>query len=372
MKIGIFPGAEYKSPPPSTGIYPALDLTSKLADLLVTKGHRVILFAPKGSRSTARVVDFGLRDLDTVRRRLGVAWEVKGLIAYEQLLISQIFLYLKTHKLDVLHSHDPLRTLPFVSFSDTPAVLTMHTPVRESYQIAYDYSWRSGARFYPVSISKAQQNTSPKAHWFANVYNGIDQVKFRFSIHGSADLLWVGRIHPDKGTDLAIQVARQARRPIKLVGSHVPEDEKSSSFWRDSIKPAVKKTGVHHLGLLHPDQTPPIYGRARVFIFPIRWEEPFGLVVPEVNSCGTPVVAFARGSMPELIKDGVNGFLIKPGDVQGMVRAVKRIYDMPEKEYQRMRENSRKHVEENFTIDKMVDGYLKVYEKVIKAHRSRR
>ncbi|MGB2762611.1 MAG: glycosyltransferase, partial [Minisyncoccales bacterium] len=104
---------------------------------------------------------------------------------------------------------------------------------------------------------------------------------------------------------------------------------------------------------------------AKLLLLPIQWEEPFGLVMIEAMACGTPVIAFRRGSVPEIIKDGVTGFICKPNDLNLMIKTVKKIYQMPEAEYKKMRHNCRRHVEKNFSVEKMVDNYEKVYYKIL-------
>jgi len=359
MKIALFGGAEYTIPPPKTGIFAPLDVVYLLAEGLTKKGHEVTLFAPKGSQVSARVVDFNMEPLDTIRKKRKIDWEVKTLIAYEQLMISRIYRCLREKDFDIFHSHDPLRTLPFVNLASIPTVMTMHTPVRKTYQIAYEMAISLGSRFYPISISKAQQKNSLRINWFGTVHNGINLLKFLFSKIRGEDLLWVGRIHPDKGTDIAIEVARRSGLSLKLAGAVVPEDEISNLYWEEKIKKMISGKQFQYLGLVPHSKISSLYQNAKALLFPIQWEEPFGLVMIEAMACGTPVIAFGRGSVPEIVKDGRTGFIIEPGDIDGMVKAVKKIDQID-------RMACRRHVEENFTIERMVEKYEKIYKKIIK------
>jgi len=220
---------------------------------------------------------------------------------------------------------------------------------------------------FNVSVSYAFQKELP-IKFSACIYNGIRLEDFDFVASGQKNqLVWIGRFKPVKGADLAIRMADQLKVPI-TIAAPVRENQ----YYTEIIQPALKRSNyAQFIGPINLQRKNKILGQAKVFINPILWDEPFGLVVPESNACGTPVVAFAKGAMPELIRDGVNGFLVKPDDIKGMVGAVQRIYEMPEEQYQAMRRACRKHVEENFPIEKMVDGYEKVYQRVIEDWRGK-
>jgi glycosyltransferase involved in cell wall biosynthesis len=245
------------------------------------------------------------------------------------------------------------------------AQLSEHTPAVVTFHNYYDNTediFAGGSKSFNVALSKSFHAQIP-VKFFATVYNGVSIKDFTFNpTIDSQKIVWIGRFSPVKGVDTAMSIANKLKMDLVLAGQ-----AKETDYFTKTIMPAVKKSKyIDFIGPVAGAKRSRTLGDAKLFINPIQWEEPFGLVVPEANACGTPVVAYARGAMPELIEDGVNGFLVKPGDENGMIKAVKKIYDMPAEEYKAMRQRCREHVEKNFTVEKMVDGYEKVYEKVIK------
>lgn len=202
--------------------------------------------------------------------------------------------------------------------------------------------------------------------------HGIDIRKFIFSYQTTNSMLWMGRVDRDspKGIQQAIEVSQKTRFHLNLFP--YIQDEK---YFQSEIKPRLYKNIVISAGIADRNR---VFQNAKLFLFPVQWEEPFGLVMIESMACGTPVVAFARGSVPEVIKDGETGFIVNPSDddirgnwiikktgIEGLCEAVERIYGMSEDEYRAMRRACREHVEENFTVERMVDNYEKVYKKIL-------
>jgi glycosyltransferase involved in cell wall biosynthesis len=215
------------------------------------------------------------------------------------------------------------------------------------------------------------------------VHNGISTKIFRFNKKGSEIMLFSGRLKKIKGLMDAIDVSLKAGKKMKFVGS-VSMDESDRNYLNNNVMPKINRNKrlIKYRGFIPRDKIGNFYGCSKLTLFPIKWEEPFGLVMIESMATGTPVVGFARGSVKEVIKDGETGFIINPSDddirgnwiikktgIEGMVEAVKRIYSMPEEEYSDMRRNCRKHVEENFSIEHMVDEYEKAYKKILSKKR---
>jgi len=190
-------------------------------------------------------------------------------------------------------------------------------------------------------------------------------------------MVLTGRIKPEKGFEQAMEVAQLTQRKLILSGDVRASQEK---YFYDIIQPKIKINPnlIHFFGFVNHSMMDSFFERGKLMLFPIQWEEPFGLVMVEAMATGTPVVAFARGAVPEVIKDGVTGLIVNPSDkdirgnwlikktgIAGLCEAVEKIYAMPKAEYQQMRRNCRQHVEANFTVEKMVAGYEKVYQKVL-------
>lgn len=350
-----------------------------LARELHRRGHRVTVFASGGSR-----IDDGIKLIPLVEESYWQKYS-RDPDLFKQLLVPRRAMgqenigYLKAlfylrknlNSFDIIHDHS-LHFLPLVLHHyliSLPLVATLHVPVETSKipSIIKELDLDQEIENYYVAISQNQKNNSKNLKIFEINYNGIDEKRFKFFDRGGDDLIWVGRIVPEKGLDKAIEVAVKTKSSLKIIGSIADE-----TYFKTKITPMIKEDkNISYLGEKTGSDLINLYQQAKILLFPIDWEEPFGLVMVEALSCGTPVVAFRRGSVPEIIKDGQTGFICPPGDIEAMTKATKKIYAMPEEEYQAMRKTCRKHVEENFTVEKMVDGYERVYEKVIEDYKSK-
>ncbi|PIU43016.1 MAG: hypothetical protein COS97_03325 [Candidatus Nealsonbacteria bacterium CG07_land_8_20_14_0_80_40_10] len=334
-------------------------IISHLTENLFKRGYDVTLFASGDSLTQATLISnidkaagLGVDNLADLSKRM----------RYYKTILDPL---MKEYKFDLIHWHVSYDLLPyFIAQLSTrsPAVVTFHNHYPNIADLL-----KEETKSFNVSVSYAFQKELP-IKFSACIYNGIRLEDFDFVASGQKNqLVWIGRFTPVKGADLAIRMADQLKVPI-TIAAPVRENQ----YYTEIIQPALKRSNyAQFIGPINLQRKNKILGQAKVFINPILWDEPFGLVVPESNACGTPVVAFAKGAMPELIRDGVNGFLVKPDDIKGMVGAVQRIYEMPEEQYQAMRRACRKHVEENFPVEKMVDGYEKVYQRVIEDWRGK-
>ena len=341
-------------------------IVSQITEGLVSRGHQVTLFASGDSVTRSKLVScipkapgVGLETLNDINLRSRYYKT-----SLEPLLLNNNF--------DVIHWHVSYDLLPYLAAQlsrDIPAVVTFHNFFPGTENIL------ENTRSCNIAISKSSQKIIP-VDFCSYVYNGINLDDFQYiENYEGENIIWLGRFSPVKGTDVVIKIANQMHKPALLAANPSQND-----YYTKVIVPALKRSKyAKFIGPVGGSKKSNVLGDARLFLNPIDWEEQFGLVVPEANACGTPVVAYARGAMPELIKDGITGFLVNPsaGDkrgnwivkksgIEGMVEAVKKIYDMPESEYRAMRKACREHVEKNFTVEKMVSGYEEVYKKVIK------
>jgi len=238
--------------------------------------------------------------------------------------------------------------LPFASlFPDTPIVSTLHDPI---------YDWRakifrmfSADNLHLISISDAQRKPAPDLNYSATVYNGINPDLFSFNASSGDYLFFAGRLQENKGVFEAIQAARATNSKLLIAGS--PAEGK---YWEEKIKPYLDDK-IQYLGLIPYNKLPDYYRQAKALLFPILWEEPFGLVMTEAMASGAPVIAFNRGSVPEVVVDGKTGFVVE--DVDGMIKAIEKLDDIS-------REECRRHVKENFSTEKMVENYEKIFLKL--------
>lgn len=350
MKIGILAYPHYSLPPKQYG--PMQTVASEIAEGLFKRGHEVTTFATGDSKIPGKIIVVKdtpvMEDLTVPDHRI-----------YEYVTINKLL----EHKDDfeILSSHISFHILPFIKFLKYPVIVNLQGDYSNPH-FRKIFELYKGA--YYVSISNRQRDFLPGLNYVATVYHGIKIEDFPFSDHPHNQIAFLGRTSPVKGLDVAIEVAKKAN--IKLViGARQDPNPIAEKFYQEKILPQVDGKKVVWLGELGQIEKTKLLQQSKVLVFPINWEEAFGLVMIEAMACGTPVVAFRRGSVPEIIKDGKTGFICSPNDIEAMVRAVKKIYEMPEDEYRLMRRNCRRHVEENFTVEKMVSGYEKVYQKVI-------
>jgi glycosyltransferase involved in cell wall biosynthesis len=311
-------------------------VVSVLTEELVRRGHAVTLFASGDSRTTAAlvpVVPVGLREAG-VRDPRPVDLLALGL-AYE-----------RSDEFDVVHSHLDYPTLPFARRCATPSVVTVHGrldlldvhPVFEAFREAH-----------LVAISQNQRRLLPHWHWAGTVYNGIELSHFTAHTRAGEYLAFLGRIAPEKGIEDAVAVAKRAGMPLKIAAKIDPVDE---AYYHDHVRPLLAHPLIEFVGEVTEREKDAFLGRARALIFPIRWPEPFGLVMAEAMATGTPVIAGRFGSVPEVVEDGVTGFICDSLDE--MVLAVRRLGEID-------RAACRAHVEQSFSASRMADGYERIY-----------
>jgi glycosyltransferase involved in cell wall biosynthesis len=251
---------------------------------------------------------------------------------------------------DILHIHPVDRALPLaLSHFKIPVVYTLHDPI---------YPWRaeifkmfSSPNQYYVSISDAQRKPAPGLNYLATIYNGIDINLFPFSKKSGDYLLFVGRLHPEKGVAEAVEVARKTGEKLLIIGPPVTGD-----YWSKRVAPYLNEK-IKYLGYVSYKKLFRYYQKAKATLVPIKWEEPFGLIMAESMACGTPIIAFRRGSVPEVVVNNKTGFIVDT--VDEMAAAVKKINQIK-------REDCRLHVEKKFTIKHMVDRYEEEFKNICK------
>ncbi len=328
----------YESVPPK--LYGGTErVVSYLTEELVREGHDVTLFASGDSDTRARLVAACRSAL-----RLG---NCRDPYAYHMLLMEQVFR--EAPHFDVIHFHTDYLHYPLARRHATPHLTTLHGRL-DLPQLQDIYSEFCDMPL--VSISDAQRAPLPGVNWQATVYHGLPPDLHKFRPERGKYLAFVGRISPEKRVDRAIEIAIRCGIELKI-GAKV--DKADQEYFESEIKPLLKHPRVEFIGEIGEREKDILLGNALALMFPIDWPEPFGLVMIEAMACGTPVIACRRGSVPEVVDDGVTGIIIN-GVEQGRA-AVERASKMS-------RRRVRNVFEERFTTGRMARDYLRVYERV--------
>ncbi len=327
----------FESVPPRT--YGGTErVVSYLTEALVDAGHDVTLYASGDSRTGARLVP-------VVAEGLRLAQERRDPLAAHVLLLDHVLR--EADRYDIIHFHTDYLHFPLARALNLPHVTTLHgrldlpdlPPLYDAY---HDLP--------VISISESQRAPLPQANWHATVYNGLPDDLYRPGTGEGGYLAFLGRISPEKGIVRAIHIARQAGLPLKIAAK---VDAVDQEYYEQQVKPLLDTPGIEFIGEIGEDRKGEFLGNARALLFPIDWPEPFGLVMIEANACGTPVVAWRQGSVPEVIEPARNGFIVD--SIEAAVDAVHRLDSLDRGECRRV-------FEERFTARHMAENYLRAYE----------
>jgi glycosyltransferase involved in cell wall biosynthesis len=319
-----------------------------LCDALIDLGHDVTLFASAESSTAARLVpmrDHSLR-LDAVALKSAVAAHLSMLDEVRAV----------GHRFDILHFHVDLLHFPLFEHVAHRSVTTLHARTDLKDLPGAFARWRE---YGLVSISRQQRAPLPDANWLATVPHGISPAHYRCSERGPRGYLaFLGRLAPEKGPDVAIRVARQAGIPLRIAAK---VDAADTVYFETVIRPLLDDPLIDFVGEIGAEQKPEFLANALALLFPIRWPEPFGLVMIESMACGTPIIAWDRGSVREVIEPGVTGFIVQ-SDREALA-AIERVSRIE-------RHTVRAAFERRFTARRMAQAYLDVYSRLLAAPRA--
>ncbi len=339
LRIAMLAPISWRTPPRHYGPWELV--TSLLTEALVARGVDVTLFATADSTTAGTLAGVCPRPYSEDPSIDAKVWEI--------LHVAHVFE--RAREFDLIHNQADFVPLGFSRLVETPLVTTIHgfsssriMPAYERYQDRVSY----------VAISGADR--APGLRYAATIHHGISPDEFRFDAEGSDDLLFFGRIHPDKGAAEAVEVARRTQRRLVMAGIVQDQGYYERVMLNLEAVFTIALARVLYGGAVGGEARVRMLGSAGALLHLINFDEPFGLSVIEAMACGTPVIARNRGSMPELIEDGVTGFLVD--DVEGAARAVGRIHEID-------RAACRARVLERFTVDRMADRYLALYRTLI-------
>ena len=337
-----------------------------LVEEQVAQGHDVTLIAPGDSKTSAKLVSFYPKSL----LESGVPWTMHLKAFYH---LQKAVDYIKEQRFDMVHTHlsssSDMYLLPLTAHLGTPHVSTLHSifpfdrDARSNRTGDADSLYMEWAPFLPmVAISEsARRNVPYPLNFVGVVHHGLYIQDFKpVKRRMGENFVWLGRFIPEKGAHLAIEAAKQAHVPLVLAGVIDRHSRISMDYFEQLIKPQIGKDQITYIGPVNMRQKNNLFGRARGFLNPIEWEEPFGMVMIESMAMGCPVISFARGAASEIITNGETGFLVD--SVDEMVSAIAMIDKID-------RGAVRTYIEQNFSSQAMAKNYVVIYKKVIQVEK---
>ena len=320
-----------------------------LTEELVGMGHDVTLFASGDSRTSAELVP-------CVPQALRLVDGAQNLVPHHLSMVERVRRRLSDF--DIVHFHIDLFHYPAILTWDTPTVTTLHGRLDiPDLQTCY----RTFSQVPLVSISQNQRMPMPPVNWIDTVYHGLPDQMLPYDKDGGDYLVFLGRISPEKRPDRAIEIAVRSGRPLKMAAKIDAVDQ---AYWDAKIRPLVEAhDNIEYIGEVNEAQKAELLGGAGALLFPIDWPEPFGLVMIEAMSCGTPVIAWRNGSVPEVMQDKVSGRIVDTMD--DAVAAVDEVFGFD-------RAKVRDYFERRFTVRRMADDYVQMFEQQIARHQNLR
>ena len=318
-------------------------VVSYLTEELVRQGHEVTLFASGDSVTKAHLVA-------ACRRSLRMDKHCVDRMAHHILMLEHV--RQRAAEFDIVHFHTDYLHFPLSRREQITHVTTLHGRLDIPDLVPLYHEFRE---MPVVSISNCQREPLPRANWQATVYHGVPADMYQFRADPGSYLAFLGRISPEKRVDRAIKIARQVQIPLKIAAK---VDRVDKDYFEGVIEPLLRDSLVEFVGEIGEGEKDEFLGHAYALLFPIDWPEPFGLVMIEAMACGTPVIAYDRGSVPEVMENGVTGFVVR--ELDQAVEATRRVRDLS-------RAGCRQVFDKRFTAGRMADDYVDVYERMVRA-----
>lgn len=350
MRIGVIGTIWFQTPPTSYG--GTEEVVANLVNGLTRHGHEVTLFGPATAKVDARLVPTIERPLS----EMGIGWDDTE---YTKKHLETAFAH--AHEFDIMHFHlnkkQDYYGLPLAASSETPVLTTLHFDTEFLFTMFPDRLAQLQAHaFLPyTSISNSQQQ-GLDINFVSTVYNSLDGAQYPFVPTPDDYYVWIGKVKPEKGTALAIRAAKMAGVNLKLMGAVDDDEPAYKRYYEEEVKPLLDGQQIEWLGEVGLPEKAVILGRAKAFLNPIQWQEPFGMVMAESQATGTPVIAFDKGAAKELVVDGKTGFIVN--SLEEMVKKIPEVEHLD-------RAVCREHIVTTFPVERMVKGYEAAYNEAI-------
>jgi len=318
-------------------------VVSYLTEELVRQGHEVTLFASGDSVTKAHLIA-------ACRRSLRMDRHCLDQLAHHILMLEQVFKL--RDRFDIIHFHIDYLHFPLTRAHRVPNLTTLHGRLDIPDLVPI---YREFREMPVVSISNAQREPLPWINWQGTVYHGLPEDLYTYREEPGKYLAFLGRISPEKRVDRAIEIARKVGMEIQIAAK---VDAVDRSYFEDVVEPLLKDPAVEYVGEIGEGEKDEFLGNAYALLFPIDWPEPFGLVMIEAMACGTPVIAYRKGSVPEVMEEGKTGFIVE--GLEDAVKAVESVHTLS-------RKRCREVFEERFTAARMTRDYLSLYQRLLEA-----
>lgn len=358
MKLAMMVRAFLETPVPGNIAYSPAIIAKSIAEGLQQKGHSVTFFGPEGTQLDVDAVETcGLHPVAKDQAELDDFVCTPELFSdyrpalYDAHMVKTMMQRADKGEFDAVLFHHFESAMPIATlFPNVPVVYIMHDFIDENRKQLIELHSTPNQHF--ISISDSQRRDAPDINYAATVYNGIDTDMFTTDDKPEDYLMVSGRITPDKGVKEAIQIAMQSDRRLLISGSVTKADQ---WYFDEHVKPFLSNR-ILFLGMLEREQLVKYYQNAAGFLAPIQWQEPFGLTIVEAGACGTPVVAFNRGAIPETIDDGKTGYIVN--NSAEMILAIEKLDKIK-------RKDCRDHIVKNYSLDAMITGYESALQDII-------
>lgn len=365
MKIAYFTSNRSTIPSDPSVVAASATHTVSLINQL-KKDHEITLYAAQGSVIPGvRVIDLGLPAFKTDSSLADNDWTTKTVLGMKQIYIGAILA--DADKYDIIHLQtEPAHLgMPYANLVRTPVLFTCHNVYHPIEKEVYEYADRK--KVYLSGLSKSHSDSFPMSRPVPFVYNGVEEDRYPFVEQGGDYFLFLGRLVKEKGVLEYLKLAALNPDILFYVAGVGPESR------------AVEEASKKHPNIIMKGMVPheskewfDLVANARALVAPLRWDEPFGLVFIEALAMGTPVIAHGRGSVPEIVDDGITGYIVKDATFDGLQHAAQQLQSLPAQKYREMRRKGRLSVEQRFSARIMAKSYEKLYQDIIKTHEAKR